>query len=56
MKIISTTETEDGGLRMTVEIEAEMLIPLAALGIKYAVLSAATLESGEEVPDEPLTE
>lgn len=56
MKIISTTETDDGGLRITVEIEAELLIPLAALGMQYAVLSAATLESGEEVPDEPLTE
>jgi hypothetical protein len=56
MKIISTTETEDGGLRIIVEIEAELLIPLAALGIKYAIVSAAMLESGEEVPDEPLTE
>jgi hypothetical protein len=56
MKIISTTETEDGGLRIIVEIEAEMLIPLAALGIKYALVSAAMLESGKEVPDEPLTE
>ena len=56
MKIVSTTETEDGGLRINVENEAELLIPLAALGIKYALGSAAMLESGEEVPYEPLTE
>jgi len=56
MQIIEMADTPDGGLRITVEIEEKMLIPLAALGIKYAVLSAATLESEEEVPDEPLTE
>lgn len=46
MKIIETTETPDGGLRITVEVNAEMLPPLAALGIKWAVISAAMLETG----------
>ena len=46
MKIIETTETPDGGLRITVEVNAEMLPPLAALGIKMAVISAAMLETG----------
>jgi hypothetical protein len=53
MKIIETTEMDGGGLRITVEIEAEMLIPLAALGIKYAVVSAAMLETGGVVEEEP---
>lgn len=56
MKVIETTETPDGGLRITVEVDAEMLPPLAALGIKWAVVSAAMLEMGgvvavEEEPD-----
>lgn len=46
MKIIETTETPDGGLRITVEVNAEMMAPLAALGIKWAVISAAMLETG----------
>jgi hypothetical protein len=53
MKILETTEMDGGGLRITVEIEAEMLIPLAALGIKYAVVSAAMLETGGVVEEEP---
>jgi hypothetical protein len=56
MKIIGTTEMEDGGLRITIEVEPEMVGPLAVLGVKYAVVSAAMLETGgvveEEEPDE----
>lgn len=51
MQIIETTEMEDGGLQITVQVEAHMLPPLAALGLKYAVVSAAMLETGGVVDD-----
>ena len=49
MQIIDTTEMEDGALQITIQADADMVLPLAALGIKYAIASAAILETGNAV-------
>jgi len=52
MKIISMTDLEDGGLRVVMEIEPQLLVPLAALGMKHALVAAAMAEVDDEVGDD----